>query len=110
MEFKDDKEALAFLAQFVSSDIWKWFEQVIRSRFELIVQKIAEPKTTADGRAMLNGRLIELHELLEFPVKSFLHFKGQEAMRAAAEKDPTMNGQQKASMVARVANPDIITH
>lgn len=109
ISFKDDKEALEFLARFVSSDTWKWIEQVIRARHDAIFSELNNPKTTADGRAMLTGKLVESKYFLEFPVKSYQYYKGVEAMKQQAEST-IMTDQQKETMVAKTAFPDIVTH
>lgn len=107
--FKDDAEALGFLAKFVSSETWKWFEQVIRAKFDTVLAELNNPKTTADGRAMLTGRLIELKYVLDFPVKSFEYFRGMEALKKELDADKLTSG-QKDRIIAKTAFPEIVTH
>ena len=105
-DFKSDKEALDFLAKLVSSETWKWFEQVIKAKHEAIFQELNNPKTTADGRAMLTGRLLETKYFLDFPLRSFEYYRGQEALRKAAFADANEN--QRTSMINKVAFPDVV--
>ena len=104
--FKSDEEAMRFLAKFVSSETWKWFEEVIKARHEIILKELAGSKTTADGRAMLTGRLIETKYFLDFPLKSFDYYKGVEEMRKTAEATATQS--QREGLIAKVAFPDIV--
>lgn len=106
--FKDDKEALEFLAKFVSSDTWKWFEEIIKIRHETILKELSSPKTTADGRAMLTGRLIETKYFLDFPVRSFDYYKGMEAAQKTENAQATKT--QREAIVSKHAFPDIVTH
>lgn len=105
-DFKSDTEALSFLAKFTSSDTWKWFEQVIKSKHEAIFQELSNSKTTADGRAMLTGRLLETKYFLDFPLRSFEYYRGQEALRKAAFADA--NSAQQNAIINKVAFPEVV--
>lgn len=105
MNFADDKAALEFLARFTSSDLWKWMEEVLKARRETIITQLDNPRTTADGRAMLNGRLVEIHRLLEFPVRSYQYYQGNKAAEADTKATPS----QREAIISKVAFPDIVT-
>ena len=108
ISFKDDKEALEFLARFIASETWQWFEQVIKARYNTILRELKNPKLTSDSRAMLTGRLIELHEMLDFPVTSFEYAKSMDSLKKA-EDLANLTQVQRDGRVARTAFPDIVT-
>lgn len=102
--FQNEREATEFLSQLLKSDFWDWTLTVLRGRETTIFAELGGQKLTADGRAMLTGRLLEIRYLLNFPSASFQFFRGQQAAVDLA------NQEEREELIQKTAFPDVITH
>lgn len=102
--FSSSEEAEQFFLEFMKSDYWKLMEEMVQGRIEQVMSLLGDSKTTSDGRAMLNGRLIELHYLKKSP-ENFLNF-------FQAQKDlfkvDDVSGEE--TLISKPSFPDIMTH
>lgn len=102
--FQNETETLAFLQELLKSNFWEWIETVLRGRENTVYTELLNSKTSADGRAMLTGRLLELRYLLSFPMASLQFFKGQEEAAKLASQE------EREELISKVAFHDVITH
>jgi len=110
MKFQNDNEFLQFAADFLKSKHWEWLEEIARARRAHIMNELNNPKTSADGRAMLTGRLLENDYFVGFIEKSYQFHKGQMEAERAEKADSTITTARKNGIISNIGIPDIITH
>jgi len=112
MKFTNDNEFLQFAAEFLKSKHWEWLEEIATWRRKKIMEELKNPRTTADGRAMLTGRLLENDYFITFIESSYSFHKGQMEAAKAEAKDPNTPTNIKDDLIKMVGFPDlnVVTH
>jgi hypothetical protein len=112
MKFANDNEFLQFAAEFLKSKHWEWLEEIATWRRKKIMEELNNPRTTADGRAMLTGRLLENNYFITFIEGSYSFHKGQMEAAKAEAKDKDISTRDKDDLIKMVGFPDlnVVTH
>lgn len=72
-----EEETLDFVRRLVNSEFWKWILERLEARERNVFRELSSAATTADGRAMLTGRLLEIKDLENFPMTALGHLEDQ---------------------------------
>lgn len=112
MKFANDDEFLQFAAEFLKSKHWEWLEEIATWRRKKIMEELNNPRTTADGRAMLTGRFLENDYFITFIEKSYAFHKGQMEVEKAEKANPGMSTSDKDAIIKMTGFPEInvVTH
>lgn len=112
MKFANDNEFLQFAAEFLKSKHWEWLEEIATWRRKKLMEDLNNPRTTADGRAMMTGRLLENDYFITFIEKSYSFHKGQMEAEKAEKAASGMSTKDKDDLVKMVGFPDlnVVTH
>ena len=80
-----DEQTLDFVRRLLNSEFWKWIVERLEARERNVFKELTNPTTTADGRAMLNGRLIEIKDLENFPMTTLIQLEDQQKQTKQTE-------------------------
>lgn len=103
MEFKTLEQEEKFIIDFMVSQEWQFLKEMIEGRQRVIMGELGNPRTSTDGRAMLNGRLIETQFFLQVPQQMANYAKVNRELRGKQED-------LKSETSQKLMHPDVITH
>ena len=102
-QFASDREAEEFFIKLLTSETWKFIEEIIHDSEERVWHELNNPELRENGRALLHGKLITLKWLANLPRTISSHYvpTGQAAQEGKFDSDETI--------IHKPSDPEIIT-
>jgi len=100
-QFKTRDEAEKFIIGILNSETWKFIKEVLEDRENGLFQQIGDPTQTSDGRALLNGRLLEIKFLARLPQNL-----ANNLVKPQEEPDDGIED----TIIRKPGEPEVVTH